>query len=60
MFCLKCGKQIPDGSGMCPVCGANLMQGGPQYGGMNPQQMGMQGGLQYGGMNPQQMGMQGG
>ncbi|SEF77090.1 hypothetical protein SAMN04487934_10371, partial [Eubacterium ruminantium] len=36
------------------------MQGGPQYGGMNSQQIGMQGVPQYGGMNPQQMKMQGG
>jgi RNA polymerase subunit RPABC4/transcription elongation factor Spt4 len=24
MFCLKCGKAIPDGSEICPICGENL------------------------------------
>lgn len=24
MFCMKCGEAIPDGSEMCPKCGANL------------------------------------
>lgn len=24
MFCKKCGKEIPDGSAVCPECGENL------------------------------------
>lgn len=24
MFCTKCGNQIPDGSAVCPICGAQL------------------------------------
>lgn len=24
MFCIKCGKQLPDGSNFCSSCGANL------------------------------------
>lgn len=23
MYCIKCGKQIPDGSSFCPSCGAS-------------------------------------
>lgn len=26
MFCLKCGEVIPDGSSVCPHCGANLIE----------------------------------
>lgn len=26
MFCLKCGEAIPDGSSVCPHCGANLIE----------------------------------
>lgn len=26
MFCLKCGEAIPDGSSVCPHCGANLVE----------------------------------
>ena len=26
MFCLKCGEAIPDGSTVCPHCGANLIE----------------------------------
>lgn len=26
MFCLKCGEAIPDGSSVCPNCGANLSE----------------------------------
>lgn len=26
MFCLKCGEAIPDGSEVCPNCGANLKE----------------------------------
>ena len=27
MYCMKCGKQIPDGSGFCQFCGANQLNG---------------------------------
>ena len=27
MFCEKCGAQVPDGSAVCPACGANLSTG---------------------------------
>ena len=27
MFCSSCGKQIPDGSNVCPYCGASMMGG---------------------------------
>lgn len=27
MYCIKCGKQIPDGSSFCPSCGANQNNG---------------------------------
>ena len=32
MFCTKCGNQIPDGSAVCPICGAQLAvpQAAPQ------------------------------
>lgn len=26
MFCIKCGEAIPDGSSVCPKCGANLVE----------------------------------
>ncbi|WP_434311246.1 zinc-ribbon domain-containing protein [Hominifimenecus sp. rT4P-3] len=26
MFCVKCGEAIPDGSSVCPKCGANLIK----------------------------------
>ncbi len=29
-FCGSCGKQIPDGSGFCPACGAAAGSGAPQ------------------------------
>ncbi len=73
MNCPNCGALIPDGSGFCGACGANLaqpqnMQGGFQQpqniqGGFQPQQN-MQGGFQpqqnmQGGFQPQQN-MQGG
>lgn len=31
MFCPKCGNQIPDGSAVCPVCGAQLGAAQQQY-----------------------------
>jgi uncharacterized membrane protein YvbJ len=30
MFCYNCGKQINDGAGFCPYCGAKLNQSAPQ------------------------------
>ena len=27
MFCVNCGKQIPDGSKFCPHCGEDLKDG---------------------------------
>jgi len=30
MFCGSCGKQIPDGSGFCPLCGAAVGGGAPR------------------------------
>ena len=30
MFCGSCGKQIPDGSGFCPMCGASAGGGAPR------------------------------
>lgn len=32
MFCGSCGKQIPDGSGFCPACGAAAGGGAPRPG----------------------------
>jgi zinc-ribbon domain len=32
MFCGSCGKQMPDGSGFCPSCGAAAGAGGAQQG----------------------------
>ena len=29
MFCTKCGEAIPDGSEICPKCGANLQEAQP-------------------------------
>ena len=29
MFCMKCGEAIPDGSEICPKCGANLQEAQP-------------------------------
>ena len=26
MFCMKCGKDIPDNSKFCPLCGADLKE----------------------------------
>lgn len=26
MFCIQCGKEIPDGSAHCPYCGAEIKQ----------------------------------
>lgn len=31
MFCLKCGEAIPDGSSVCPHCGANLIEEEKEY-----------------------------
>ncbi len=30
MFCTKCGNQVPDGSAVCPVCGAPMGAAAPQ------------------------------
>ena len=30
MFCNKCGQKIPDGSLVCPACGAPQKNAGPQ------------------------------
>lgn len=40
MFCSSCGKQIPDGSTFCPICGAKLQAagGGQQQYASAPQQ----------------------
>lgn len=37
MFCPKCGNQIPDNSGFCGRCGAQLSPVQPQQGGYSPQ-----------------------
>ncbi|MBQ6659974.1 MAG: zinc ribbon domain-containing protein [Lachnospiraceae bacterium] len=38
MFCTKCGNQVPDGSAVCPVCGAQLAapQAAPQAAPVSP------------------------
>lgn len=34
MFCPKCGANVPDGSAVCPACGAPMGAGGPAPGPM--------------------------
>ena len=58
MNCTVCGAVIPDGSSVCPMCGANLIQYQQPNQGFNQQPMGGQpmGGYQQTGFNQQPMG----
>ena len=60
MNCTVCGAVIPDGSSVCPMCGANLIQYQQPNQGFNQQPMGGQpmGGYQQTGFNQQPMGGQ--
>ena len=55
MFCMKCGKQIGEGSSFCPYCGAKQSDAvQPQYGGYGRYPQGYNGGYYYGVQPPVQ------